>query len=45
VREIRVHVRRAGRGTEELRLWTSLFDQKKAPALELATVVCAALAA
>jgi hypothetical protein len=38
VREVRVRVRRAGRGTEELRLWTSLLDPKKAPALELATV-------
>ena len=38
VREIRVHVSRAGRGTEELRLWTSLLDQKNAPALELVTV-------
>lgn len=38
VREIRVRVRRAGRGVEELRLWTSLLDPKKAPALELATV-------
>jgi hypothetical protein len=38
VREVRVRVRRAGRGAEELRLWTSLLDPKKAPALELATV-------
>jgi len=38
VREIRVQVRRAGRGTEELRLWTSLLDPEKAPALELTTV-------
>ena len=33
-----LQVRRAGRGTEELRLWTSLLDPEKAPALELATV-------
>ena len=38
VREIRVQVRRAGRGAEELRLWTSLLDPKTAPARELATV-------
>lgn len=36
VREVRIRVRRAGRGAEELRLWTSLLDPKKAPALELA---------
>lgn len=36
VREVRVKVRRAGRGAEELRLWTSLLDAKQAPALELA---------
>ena len=36
VREVRIRVRRAGRGAQELRLWTSLLDPKKAPALELA---------
>lgn len=36
VREVRVRVRRAGRGTEELRLWTSLLHARSAPALELA---------
>lgn len=36
VREVRVQVGRAGRGAEELRLWTSLLDPEKAPALELA---------
>jgi len=36
VREVRVRVRRAGRGSEELRLWTSLLDPGTAPALELA---------
>ncbi len=36
VREVRIRVRRAGRGAEELRLWTSLLDPKSAPALELA---------
>lgn len=36
VREVRVKVRRAGRGAEELRLWTSLLEPKTAPALELA---------
>lgn len=36
VREVRIRVRRRGRGAQELRLWTSLLDPKKAPALELA---------
>jgi hypothetical protein len=36
VREVRIRVRRAGRGAEELRLWTSLLEAKSAPALELA---------
>lgn len=36
VREVRIRVRRVGRGAQELRLWTSLLDPKKAPALELA---------
>lgn len=36
VREVRIRVRRAGRGAEELRLWTSLLEPKSAPALELA---------
>ena len=36
VREVRIRVRRAGRGAQELRLWTSLLDPKTAPALELA---------
>jgi len=36
VREVRIRVRRAGRGAQELRLWTGLRDPKNAPALELA---------
>jgi len=36
VREIRVRVGRRGHRTHELRLWTSLFDPRTAPALELA---------
>lgn len=36
VREIRVHVGRKGRRAHELRLWTSLLDPERAPALELA---------
>jgi hypothetical protein len=36
VREVRLRVRRAGHGAEELRLWTSLLEPKSAPALELA---------
>ncbi len=36
VREVRLRVRRAGRGAQELRLWTSLLDARSAPALELA---------
>jgi hypothetical protein len=36
VREIRVRVGRPGHRTHELRLWTSLVDVRKAPALELA---------
>ena len=36
VREVRVRVRRAGRRSEELRLWTNLLAPKEAPALELA---------
>jgi hypothetical protein len=36
VREVRIRVRRAGRGAQELRLWTSLLDPGTAPALELA---------
>lgn len=38
VREIRLRVGRAGRGTDELRLCTGLPDPKKAPAMELAHV-------
>jgi hypothetical protein len=36
VRELRVHVGRAGHRSHELRLWTSLVDPDAAPALELA---------
>lgn len=36
LREIRVHVGRAGFRRHELRLWTSLLDVQDAPALELA---------
>lgn len=36
VREVRIRVRRTGRGAEELRLWTSLLGPKPAPAVELA---------
>jgi hypothetical protein len=36
VREIRVRVRREGQRGRELRLWTSLLDPARAPALELA---------
>ncbi len=36
VREVRLRVRRTGRGAEELRLWTSLLESKSAPALERA---------
>jgi hypothetical protein len=36
VREVRIGVRRSGRGAEEMRLWTSLLEARKAPALELA---------
>lgn len=38
VREIRVHVGRQGHRAHELRLWTSLLDPDRAPALELAQV-------
>ena len=38
VREIRVHVGRAGHRGQTLRLWTSLVDPASAPALELAQV-------
>ncbi len=36
VREIRVRVGRPGHRTQELRLWTSLLDARRAPELELA---------
>jgi hypothetical protein len=36
VREIRVRVGRRGHRTHEVRLWTSLLDPRRAPALELA---------
>jgi hypothetical protein len=36
MREIRVRVGRRGHRTHELRLWTSLADPRRAPALELA---------
>ncbi|HTY86988.1 MAG TPA: IS4 family transposase [Candidatus Acidoferrum sp.] len=36
LREIRVRVGRKGYRTQELRLWTSLLEWRKAPALELA---------
>jgi hypothetical protein len=35
LREIRVRVQRPGHRAQELRLWTSLLDPQKAPALEL----------
>jgi hypothetical protein len=38
VREIRVRVGRPGHRTHVLRLWTSLLDAQRAPALELAQV-------
>jgi hypothetical protein len=38
VREIRVQVSRRGQRAHELRLWTSLLDERTAPALELARI-------
>ena len=41
IREIRVHVGRKGFRRQELRLFTSLLDHRKAPALELAQLYAA----